>query len=162
MAWSIPQPLLDKWFRIAIILKGIDGAFEVLVGLFLLVLPLDSIQDALSGVAFYEVQPGRQAFIGNWLTALSDKLDVHLQVLAALYLLLQGGIKIVLVIALIKRKYFLYPWAIGFMVAFIFYLSYRIGYNHSILLAALTLFDCLVAYLTYLEWNRHREHKPAQ
>lgn len=162
MTWSLPQPVLDKWFRIVIILKGIDGVIEILGGLLLLVIPLDSIQDALSGVAFYEVQPGRHAFIGNWLSALSDKLDVHLQLLAALYLLLQGGIKIVLVIALIQRKYFLYPWAIGFMVAFIFYLSYRIGYNHSILLGVLTLFDCLVAYLTYLEWNRHRETQPAQ
>src|SRR5580704_729562 len=123
MAWSISQPVLDKWFKIVIILKGIDGVVEVICGLLLLVIPLDSIQDVLSGIAFYEVQPGRHAFIGNYLMSMSNKLDLHLQVLAALYLLLQGGIKIVFVIALILRKYFLYPWAIGFLVAFIIYLS---------------------------------------
>ncbi|HUD11567.1 MAG TPA: DUF2127 domain-containing protein [Candidatus Saccharimonadia bacterium] len=158
MTLSIPQPLLDKWFKVAVILKGVDGYFEVLGGLLLLAIPLDRTQDALLGLAFYEVQPGQHAFIGNYLARVGQQLDPHWQLIAALYLLVQGSIKIVLVIALMQRKYFLYPWAIGFMVAFIFYLSYRIGYDRSILLAVLTLFDCVVAYLTYLEWNRHREN----
>jgi len=145
------------WFKIVIILKGFDGGFEILGGVLLLVVPLDSIQDALSGVAFYEVQTGQHAFIGNFIMSVSQKLDPHLQLIAALYLLLQGSIKILLVIALMKKRYHLYPWAIGFMLVFIFYFSFRIGYDRSILLAVLTLFDCIVAWLTYLEWRRHRE-----
>jgi uncharacterized membrane protein len=158
----LPQPLLDRLFRIGVVIKGVDGLLEILGGCLLLVVPLAKIQDTIAGLAVYEIQGGEHAFIGNYVLRLSNKLDPHIQLLAAIYLLAHGAIKLFLALALIKQYYHLYPYAIGFLLAFIFYQGYRIGYDHSLALGLLTLFDCAIAWLTYLEWRRHRRGSVSQ
>jgi uncharacterized membrane protein len=110
----------------------------------------------------YEIrEDGGHAFIANLILHADHKLNTHLQLFAVIYLLLHGSIKILLAYALLKQYYHLYPYAIGFLLAFVAYQAYLIGYNRSVTLLILTLFDCTIAWLTYLEWRRHRHPEKA-
>lgn len=147
---------LDRWFRLAVALKGLDGIVEMVCGAVLLVVPAAAIKGAIETLANNEIQEDKHAFIAHYILNLDHKLDVHVQLFAAIYLLAHGLVKIGLATALLKRYWRLYPYAIGFLVAFIAYQAYLIGYNRSLVLVVLTLFDCFVAGLTYAEWRRHR------
>ncbi|HUD10866.1 MAG TPA: DUF2127 domain-containing protein [Candidatus Saccharimonadia bacterium] len=158
MRHPLPQPLLDRWFRIGAAFKGADGILEVLGAMLLLFVPLARIQGAIATLCLYEIQEdNHHAFIANFILHADRAFSSHAQVFAAIYLLCHGSIKVLLAFALLKRYYQMYPYAIGFLLAFVAYQAYLVIYNHSIALSILTLFDCTIAWLTYLEWNRHRK-----
>jgi len=63
-------------------------------------------------------------------------------------------VKIVLVAALLKNKLWAYPWMIAFLGAFIVYQAYRLTFKLSFGLAALTIFDIFIAWLTFREYRK--------
>ncbi|HEU0129325.1 MAG TPA: DUF2127 domain-containing protein [Pseudonocardiaceae bacterium] len=75
---------------------------------------------------------------------------------AAAYLLLHGFVKVVLVLALLRNKLWAYPWMTTFLVAFIGYQLYRIALHPTLGLSALTIFDALIVWLTWREYQKQR------
>jgi uncharacterized membrane protein len=150
------RSLVDKLFRIGVALKGVDGLLEVTSGLALLVFPVARLQAWVATIAQYEIGEDKHALIATFILHLDNKINPHIQLFAVIYLLAHGSIKLFLVVALLKQRYRLYPYAIAFLVIFIVYQAYLISINRSITLALLTLFDCSIATLTYIEWRRHR------
>jgi uncharacterized membrane protein len=61
----------------------------------------------------------------------------------------------VLVAALLRNQSWAYPWMMGFLVIFIGYQLYRLALSPTFWLAALTVFDALMVWLTWREWRRH-------
>lgn len=127
---------LDFGFRVAVTIKGIDGILEVLGGVALLILPRAWLMDLIQ---HFDPQLGQQV----WL-------------LAVLYLLINGVVKLAVVTALLTRRYWLYPYAILVLVAFTAYQGYLTATRHSWLTAILGLLDAIVAVLTYWEYRRHQ------
>jgi uncharacterized membrane protein len=72
------------------------------------------------------------------------------------YLLLHGVVKIILVAALLGNQLWAYPWTIAFLLAFIAYQLYRLTFAPSLGLVALTVFDAVVAWLRWREYQRQR------
>ena len=72
----------------------------------------------------------------------------------ALYLLAHGLVKVILVAALLKNQLWAYPWTILFLGVFILYQVYRLSFQPSVGLAALTVFDAVIAWLTYREYRK--------
>src|SRR5476651_2374790 len=140
MPYLIPQRLLDRFFRLAIIIKGFDGLLEVLGGVTLIFLPIARIQGGIADLALREITEDKHAFIAEVIYHLDRQINPHVRLFAVLYLIGHGSIKIFLTIALLREHYHLYPYAIGFLLAFIAYQSYRIGVDHSLALALLTSF----------------------
>ena len=62
--------------------------------------------------------------------------------------------KVILVAALLKNQLWAYPWTIGFLGVFIAYQLYRLSFQPSVGLTALTIFDALIAWLTYREYRK--------
>lgn len=65
--------------------------------------------------------------------------------------------KILLVGALLKRQLWAYPGMLAFLILFIAYQGYRITYAPSIGLVLLTIFDAFVVWLTWREYQLHRQ-----
>jgi uncharacterized membrane protein len=78
------------------------------------------------------------------------------QAFAAIYLLLHGVVKVVLVAAVLKDKLWAYPWMIAFLLAFIVYQGYLLVVAPTVGIAALTAFDIFMVWLTYREYGRRR------
>ncbi len=148
---------LDIAFQIAVTIKGIDGVLETIGGSLLFFVSQATLHGIITAFTTYELAGrDKHAFITNALRSLDHHLNGSTELFIATYLLVHGLIKVLLVTALIRRHYRLYPLAIVFLLAFIVYQAYLIGYNHSAYLVVLTAFDSTVAWLTYLEYRRHQ------
>jgi uncharacterized membrane protein len=146
--------LVDRFFVLALIVKGFDGVLEIIGGTLLIVVPLDSLHGLATSV-IYELQDSNHTFIADSIIKLNHDLTPGLALFGALYLLIHGIVKVGLVIALLSRRYVLYPYAIGVLILFTLYQAYEFIYNPSLGLATLTIFDIVIVVLTYVEWRRH-------
>lgn len=76
--------------------------------------------------------------------------------------MVDGLVKVVLVVALLMNKLWAYPWLIVVLLLFIGYQVYRIVLDPTPGLIALTVFDAVIVALTWREYReqRRRRHEP--
>ena len=145
---------LDRVFEIGIILKGLDGVLETIGGLLLLIVTPATINRLVSGLTQHELSEDPHDLIATRLLQYVHGLSGAAVTFAAVYLLLHGIVKIVLVVALLRNQIWAYPWMIGFLLVFIFYQVYRLVLSPTWWLSALTVFDGLIVWLTWREWRK--------
>jgi len=148
--------LLDRAFLVGILLKGLDGVLEVGGGLLLLFIKPSTIVGIVQALTQHELSEDPHDFLATHLLHATGALTGATLTFGAVYLLLHGVVKIVLVTALLRNQIWAYPWTIAFLIAFILYQLYRMTFAFSIGLAGLTLFDAVVAWLTVREYQRQR------
>ena len=154
MDWFRPKDLLDRTFEAGIILKGLDGVLELGGGLLLLLVSPATINRTAATLTQHELSEDPHDFVSAHLLSAAHSLTGSTVVFAALYLLSHGLVKMVLVGALLRNKLWAYPWMIGFLAAFIVYQLYRMTFAPTLGLAALTIFDAFIAWLTYREYRK--------
>lgn len=100
-----------------------------------------------------------RSFIGRWILEWSkgEDLSEASASFVATYLLLHGIAKLVLVGALLRGRLWAYPLSIAVLVGFIAYQVYDIptegaGFG----MVALTLFDIVLTWLAWREWQHHK------
>jgi uncharacterized membrane protein len=152
--WFRPRGLLDQAFEIGIILKGLDGVLEVIGGLLLLVVSPATIDRVVTSLTQHELSEDPHDFLATHLLKTAHGLTGSAVLFGAVYLLSHGAVKIILVAALLKNELWAYPWTIVFLGVFIVYQVYRLSFKPSVGLTLLTLFDALVAWLTYREYRK--------
>ena len=148
--------LLDRTFRVSLILKGLDGVLELIGGILLLVVTPKQIGDLVRFLTQHELAQDPHDFLANSLVHLSSNLSGSATLFGAIYLLLHGLVKIVLVWAVLKDKLWAYPWMIAFLLVFIIYQGYRIAVAFSWGLVLLTAFDIFIVWITAREYRIHR------
>jgi uncharacterized membrane protein len=141
-------------FEIGIILKGFDGILETVGGLLLLLVTPATIGRLTVWLTQHELSEDPNDFIAGHLLQYAHGLTGSAVTFAAVYLLLHGVTKIVLVAALLRNQIWAYPWMIGFLLIFIAYQLYRIVLHPTPGLSALTLFDAFIVWLTWREWRK--------
>lgn len=145
---------IDGVFRLSILIKGLDGILETLGGILLLVIPLQGLSDAAQWAAAWAVVQEPDGVLATSLLGITTNLTAVTAVLAALYLLAHGVVKLFLVWAVLKDKLWAFPLMIVFLLGFVGYQSYEIGRHLSWGLVALTAFDLLVVALTVVEFRK--------
>src|SRR5262249_1625755 len=143
-------------FRISIVLKGVDGALEVIGGVVLLLVAPATLQSWVRSLTAHELARDPNDFIARHLLHSASQLSRSTTLFGAVYLLTHGLAKLVLVVALLRNLLWAYPWMIGLLGVFIVYQLYRLSYRFSVGLALLTLFDVFVVVLTVLEYRKQR------
>jgi len=149
-----PGDPLDRIFEIGIIFKGLDGVLETVGGLLLVVVTPATINRLTMGLTQHELSEDPNDFIANHLLGYAHGLTGSAVTFAAVYLLLHGITKIVLVAALLRNQIWAYPWMIGFLLIFIGYQLYRLVLSPTFGLSVLTIFDALIVWLTWREWRK--------
>jgi uncharacterized membrane protein len=147
---------LDTTFDIVLVLKGLDGLFELVGGILLLVISPDSINHFVQRLTQHELSQDPNDFLAHHLLKLTANLH-NTQTFGAVYLLTHGVVKLVLVYGLLRRQRWAYPFAFVFLGGFVVYQLYRMTYAPSAGLALLTVFDLLIIWLTWREFRRTRE-----
>lgn len=153
------RTLLDKVFWVALTLKGLDGVLEVAGGVLLLVVSPHQIGALTRLLTQHELSEDPDDFVATSLVHLASTLTVSASLFGAVYLLLHGLVKIVLVVALLRDKLWAYPWMIGFLVIFIAYQCYLLVLAFSWGLALLTAFDAVIVWLTWREYRIHSRRR---
>ena len=154
MPWFRPRDLLDQTFEVGIILKGLDGVLEVIGGLLLLVVSPATIDRIVTSLTQHELSEDPHDVLATHLLRTAHGLTGSAVLFGAVYLLAHGRVKVSLVTALLKNQRWAYPWMIAFLGIFIVYQLYRLSFQPSVWLTALTIFDAVIAWLTYREFRK--------
>ena len=156
MGWFRSKDLLDRTFEVGILLKGLDGVLELIGGGLLLLVSPATINRITGALTQHELSEDPHDVIAVHLLRISHGLTGAAVGFAAAYLLLHGLVKVVLVLGLLRNKLWAYPWMIVFLLAFIGYQIYRIALDVTLGLTALTVFDAIIVWLTWREYQKQR------
>ena len=126
-------------FEVGVILKGLNGLFELAGGTLMLMFSPSTIRKL----------------------PLAGHLSSHDERFAAIYLLSHGIIKAVLVYGLLKGRMWAFPWAIAIFAGFAVYQIAHYIAQPSIWMVVLTVLDVFVILLTIAEWRRLKHAKQA-
>jgi uncharacterized membrane protein len=151
--------LLDRTFAVGLVLKGLDGAFELIGGLVLLFVSPDQIREVVGLLTRRELTRHPHDFIAGAIAHWANGIDVSATLFIAIYLLAHGVVKVVLVIAVLRDQLWAYPWLIGFLVAFIGYQVFELFRHFGWGLFLLTAFDVFIVVLTWREYGLHRRSR---
>lgn len=151
------SPALDKTFRIGLVLKGLDGILEVIGGVLLLFLSPRAIQHVVRALTAHELSEDPHNVVARYLLHSTSHLNAGTTIYGAIYLLIHGVAKVVLVTLVLRGKLWAYPWLIGLLLAFIGYQVYQVtAVRFSAGLTALTVFDAALVWLTWREYRSRR------
>jgi uncharacterized membrane protein len=154
------SPALDTTFKIGLILKGLDGILEVAGGIVLLFLSPHAIEHIVRMLTAHELRQDPHDLVARYLLHTASHLTTRTTLFGAVYLLSHGAAKIVLVVLVLRDKLWAYPWLIGLLLAFIAYQLYQITVVHfSVGLTALTVFDAVLVWLTWREYQAKRARR---
>lgn len=151
--------VLDRIFWVSLTLKGLDGMLELVGGVLLLIVSPQQIGLLGRILTQHELAEDPDDFIANTVLHFTSNLDISTSLFGAVYLLLHGLVKVVLVWAVLRDKLWAYPWMIAFLIAFIAYQSYQIILSFSWGLLLLTAFDIFVVWITWREYGIHRARR---
>lgn len=157
------NPWYERVYKIGVAVKGFDGTVELLAGLWLWFAPgsLHHILTSWQG----ELLESR-GFVGQYIAHSLDKVNHELyggvMVMAIVFLVSHGVIKLALVYALLKEILWAYPYALFVLVLFLLAQIVAMIQHPGIGMAVLMLLDILIIWLVWGEWQKlklERVHK---
>ena len=160
MKFFHPRTLLDKFYEVGIIIKGIDGAFELLGGLAVLLIPRSTILHLTNVLTRNELANDPHDFLARHLAHAGHSLATGSHWFAAAFLLTHGIVKVGLVTALLLQKLWAYPWALVLLGLFLIYQIYLLVVHPTFGMGFLSVLDAIIIWLVWREWQ-HVRAKPA-
>jgi len=145
-------------FEIGIILKGLNGLVEILGGFSLLFIGHNKINEWMDlltrYLSKYELPGDPNDMVAKFLLNISREFSIDAHHFFIFYLLSHGIIKCFLVYLLWRRKLWAYPLTVVSLILFIAYQLYRYAISSSVFMIYLTVWDILMIFLTYKEYQR--------
>lgn len=145
--------LRELFFRVSVLLKGLDALLEIAGGIaFWFVNPVQIVR-LTALLTQDEISEDPHDIVASYLRHAAGHLSLSGKHFMSLYLLSHGVVKMVAVAALLKNKIWGYPLSIGVFGGFVIYQIYRFTLMGGISLIALTIFDLVVIWLIWLEYR---------
>jgi uncharacterized membrane protein len=154
-----PQGWLDRVFVLGVVAKGLNGAVELVGGILLLLVTPATIQRLAASWTYGELSEDPHDLVATHLLHTADGLTGRAVLFGAVYLLVHGLVKVVLVVAVLRDKLWAYPWLVVVLLLFIAYQLYRIVLDPTAGLVGLTIFDVVIVALTWREWREQRRRR---
>lgn len=149
------EKIIDRIFKLTIVLKGINGILELASGLFLLFASKTVLSAIFTTFVRHELIEDPNDFLVNFGSAVLQDVSPTTKLLSIAYLLFHGSINIFLVIGLLRRKFWTYPAAMVFLFLITSYQTYRLARFYSPELCLLTLFNIFIIILIWHEYRYH-------
>lgn len=151
---------LHQIFELSLLAKGLFAVSETLSGVALYFVSADWLIATVRWLTQQEITEDPTDGLALWLMNAAQGLSLSTINFWALYLISHGLVKLALVAALAFRVLWAYPASILVLVGFIFYQLERFYYTHSPLMIALTVFDIVVIWLVWHEYQRMKGAVP--
>jgi uncharacterized membrane protein len=140
-------------FKIALAVKGLDGAIELIGAIVLLLIPTATVQALINDVISRDLLgPPDGSLATHFVSGTADFVSGN-RTFAVLYLGLHGIVKLVLVAAMLRRIRPAYPVAVVVLGAFVVYEIYRATQTGSVLLPFLAALDVAIIVLIIREYR---------
>ena len=149
--------VLDRFYDVGVVLKGIDGAVELAVGLLLWLAPgpLTSLLGRASEDLAAEQSEIRRT-LAEYVARLDHDLSYGPLTFVIFFLILHGVVKLALVYCLLKKLYWAYPFALALLSLFLVYQVYALLTRPTVWMLIFTLLDVAIIYLVYREYREIR------
>ncbi|MES2622792.1 MAG: DUF2127 domain-containing protein [Patescibacteria group bacterium] len=136
---------IGRGFYFSILLKGIISLGEIVVGILALCIPITYVIDLL-------LRLPSNIITVHAVSIMEDLVSVG-GIFIAVYLLSRGLVKILLIIGMLKNQLWAYPTSLTVLALFVLYQMYQIFMTHSLAIVALTIFDLIVMWFIWKEYE---------
>ncbi len=141
-------------FDYIVFLKLFDGILGVLAGLTVYFVKKESVLKFVYWLFQHELTEDPNDFFINKFFSWLNILSLSTQNFIAIYLFINGLLKIFLMSMLLKNKPWAYPVTGYLMVFMVGYQIFRIFHSHSLVLVGLTILDIIIIYLIFDKYNK--------
>jgi uncharacterized membrane protein len=153
--------LLHGTFRTGITLKGIGGLIETAGGVLLWFVTPAKLSAMVHALLEREYARHPYNVVAAHFLHMANHVGHFDPTFASLYLLAHGVVKTILVVALWFNKMWAYPLTIAVFGAFMAYQVYRYTETHGFALMVLTIFDAVIVWLTWHEYQDQKKKREA-
>jgi uncharacterized membrane protein len=157
---ALTEHRIHQIFEVSILLKGAHALLECIAGVALALVSPRTIVSWITWLTQDEFIEDPNDFVATHLLNMAQGVSVSTKNFYVFYLLSHGVVKLFLVAGLLKNKVWAYPASLVVLAVFIAYQIYRFTYTQSPGLVLLTVFDLLVMYLIWHEYQLVRRHVP--
>ena len=157
---ALTEHRIHQIFEVSILLKGAHALLECIAGVALALVSPRTIVSWITWLTQDEFIEDPNDFVATHLLNMAQGFSVSTKNFYVFYLLSHGVVKLFLVAGLLKNKVWAYPASLVVLAVFIAYQIYRFTYTQSPGLVLLTVFDLLVMYLIWHEYQLVRRHLP--
>ena len=151
----------ERLFRVALLVKGVDGAAELLGAIALLLVSGDWMHRVVVLVLARDLVGPPDAPPARHLVRAVDEFASGDRTFVVVYLALHGVLKLALVWALLRRWLPAYPPAVAVLGLFVVYELVHAWHTGSVLLAVLALLDIAIIVLVLREYRLLRRERAA-
>ncbi|MEC3982245.1 DUF2127 domain-containing protein [Amycolatopsis sp. H20-H5] len=150
----------EKLFRVAIAIKGLDGALQLIGGILLAFIPASTVTGFAHAAITRDLLGDPQGTLAKHLQLAAETFaDGTSKTFAVVYLLAHGLIKLALVVALARKIVRAYPVAAVVLAAFVVYEVWRAIHTHSIALPFFAALDLIIIVLVLREYRQLRRER---
>jgi uncharacterized membrane protein len=157
---NAPPPA--RLFRTVLLLKGLNGLIEVFGGVVLWLLGPGRIIDGVYRITQDKISEDPREIVATHLRHAASHISLSGDHFMAAYLFINGVVKVVVVLALLRSKLWAYPLAMSVFGCLVAYQLYRFTFSHGIGLILLSAFDLLLIWLVWGEYRAAKEPRPAE
>jgi uncharacterized membrane protein len=143
----------ERLFKAALLVKGLDGAAELVAAVALLLVPAATVQRLVAEVVSRDLLGPPDGFLTRHLVAGTAEFASGNRAFVLVYLGLHGVVKLALVWALLRRWRPAYPVAAVVLGVFVGYELLRAVRTGSLVLPFLAALDVLVIVLVLREYR---------
>lgn len=145
--------LIHYGFLAGMGIKALDGALELMAGIVLLFVSVPQIDKWVIHITSSELSEDPQDFFAQMLRHGAAHFSVEAKRLATIYLLIEGVVKLLLVLGLVRGLRWSYPVGLGLLGLFCIYQGLRLVQVFSPVLAVLAFINLAVMVLIAVEWR---------
>ena len=145
--------LLHGTFEVSILLKGAFALLEAASGMLLWLIGPNLILHLTAWLTQAEMAEDPSDRLASFLLHWAHGFSIQTQHFYAVYLLIHGLVKLVLVAGLLRGLRWAYPASLVVLMLFVVYQLHRFSATHAVGLLVLSVFDLLVIALIWREWR---------
>jgi uncharacterized membrane protein len=151
--------IINIGFYVGLGIKAVDALIEFIGGLLLVIINHDRLNHLIKFIANSELREDPKDIIINYFITLGQNFSISSQQTVAIYLLLHGISKIVVIWLLFKKKLWAFPLAVAVFGLFITYEIYNYYHSPSVLLFMFIIIDIAMIAIIILEYKRLKSKK---
>ena len=149
-----PTKLLDIGFEATLGLKALFAFGETISGVLLFFITPTWLNGLINRITRAELREDPNDWLSNLLVRFGHNFTSSAALLAGIYLLLHGVIKLVTLFLLWRKILWAYPLAIIVFFGFIAYQVFEFVSRHSVFMILVTALDLFMIVLTWLEYRK--------
>lgn len=151
--------IINASFYTGLFLKGVNALVEFLGGIVMLVLNHEKLTSLIELIALPELRQDPNDVLMNYLITLGQNLSIGSQRSIAVYMLLHGSIKLVVIYLLWKKKIWAYKPAVAVFGLFIAYEVYSYLHSNSLIMLCIIIIDAAIIAMIILEYRHLKAEK---